>query len=252
MAAAEGLVVEDVCARLRPGGRARGRVAHGRGRARITCLLGSNGSGKTTLIRAILGPDAAARRQDQLRGPGPRRPADPSGDRRRHRLHPGGPQGVPQAHGRGEPAGRRATRNARSAVARAGSTRSSSMFPQLRERRAPARRHHVGRRAGHGLDRPRPDARAEAAADRRALARPRRRSTSSRTSPSSGGSATRGVTVFLVEQNVHQTLAIADYGYVLAKGRVVAEGAPRRARRESRGPPGLFRLVLRREQPPRG
>ena len=36
----------------------------------------------------------------------------------------------------------------------------------------------------------------------------------------------RGVTVFLVEQNVHQTLAIADYGYVLAKGRVVAEGAP--------------------------
>ena len=26
------------------------------------------------------------------------------------------------------------------------------------------------------------------------------------------------------EQNVHQTLAIADYGYVLSKGRVVAEG----------------------------
>jgi branched-chain amino acid transport system ATP-binding protein len=36
----------------------------------------------------------------------------------------------------------------------------------------------------------------------------------------------RGVTVFLVEQNVHQTLAIADYGYVLSKGQVVAEGAP--------------------------
>lgn len=36
----------------------------------------------------------------------------------------------------------------------------------------------------------------------------------------------RGITVFLVEQNVHQTLAIADYGYVLSKGRVVAEGAP--------------------------
>ncbi len=29
---------------------------------RITCLLGANGAGKTTLIRAILGPDAAARR----------------------------------------------------------------------------------------------------------------------------------------------------------------------------------------------
>ena len=33
-----------------------------------------------------------------------------------------------------------------------------------------------------------------------------------------------GVTVFLVEQNVHQTLAIAHEGYVLSKGRVVAHG----------------------------
>jgi branched-chain amino acid transport system ATP-binding protein len=36
----------------------------------------------------------------------------------------------------------------------------------------------------------------------------------------------QGITVFLVEQNVHQTLAISDYGYVLSKGRVVAQGAP--------------------------
>jgi branched-chain amino acid transport system ATP-binding protein len=36
----------------------------------------------------------------------------------------------------------------------------------------------------------------------------------------------RGIPVFLVEQNVHQTLAIADYGYVLSKGRVVMEGTP--------------------------
>lgn len=35
-----------------------------------------------------------------------------------------------------------------------------------------------------------------------------------------------GTTVFLVEQNVHQTLAIAHYGYVLAQGKVVAEGTP--------------------------
>jgi branched-chain amino acid transport system ATP-binding protein len=27
-----------------------------------------------------------------------------------------------------------------------------------------------------------------------------------------------------VEQNVHQTLAVADYGYVLSQGKVVAEG----------------------------
>ncbi len=35
-----------------------------------------------------------------------------------------------------------------------------------------------------------------------------------------------GITVFLVEQNVHQTLAIAHYGYVLTQGRVVAAGTP--------------------------
>lgn len=34
----------------------------------------------------------------------------------------------------------------------------------------------------------------------------------------------QGITVFLVEQNVHQTLAISDFGYVLSKGRVVASG----------------------------
>lgn len=34
----------------------------------------------------------------------------------------------------------------------------------------------------------------------------------------------RGITIFLVEQNVHQTLAISHFGYVLSKGRVVASG----------------------------
>jgi branched-chain amino acid transport system ATP-binding protein len=34
----------------------------------------------------------------------------------------------------------------------------------------------------------------------------------------------RGITVFLVEQNVRQTLAISQQGYVLSKGRVVAAG----------------------------
>jgi branched-chain amino acid transport system ATP-binding protein len=36
----------------------------------------------------------------------------------------------------------------------------------------------------------------------------------------------RGITVFLVEQNVRQTLAISHHGYVLSKGRVVASGTP--------------------------
>ena len=33
-----------------------------------------------------------------------------------------------------------------------------------------------------------------------------------------------GITVFLVEQNVHQTLAIADYAYVIENGHIVKEG----------------------------
>jgi hypothetical protein len=45
-------------------------------------------------------------------------------------------------------------------------------------------------------------------------------------SSQTGGINARGITVFLVEQNVHQTLTIADYGYVLSKGRVVAQGTP--------------------------
>ncbi|HEY8488830.1 MAG TPA: ABC transporter ATP-binding protein [Thermaerobacter sp.] len=36
--------------------------------------------------------------------------------------------------------------------------------------------------------------------------------------------ATQGVTILLVEQNVHQTLEIADYAYVLETGRLALEG----------------------------
>ena len=35
-----------------------------------------------------------------------------------------------------------------------------------------------------------------------------------------------GITVLLVEQNVHMALTIADYGYVLENGRIVVEGEP--------------------------
>ncbi len=34
-----------------------------------------------------------------------------------------------------------------------------------------------------------------------------------------------GTTILLVEQNVHQTLAIAHHGYVISKGQVVAQGS---------------------------
>jgi branched-chain amino acid transport system ATP-binding protein len=35
----------------------------------------------------------------------------------------------------------------------------------------------------------------------------------------------QGLTIFLVEQNVHHALKIADYAYVIENGRVVKEGA---------------------------
>ena len=33
-----------------------------------------------------------------------------------------------------------------------------------------------------------------------------------------------GITILIVEQNLHQTLAIADHAYVLEKGRVARSG----------------------------
>ncbi len=36
----------------------------------------------------------------------------------------------------------------------------------------------------------------------------------------------RGITVLLVEQNVHQTLAISNFGFVISKGRVATSGTP--------------------------
>ena len=35
-----------------------------------------------------------------------------------------------------------------------------------------------------------------------------------------------GVTILLVEQNVHLALAVSDYAYVIAEGRLFTEGEP--------------------------
>src|SRR6267143_1059389 len=153
---------------------------------RITCLLGSNGSGKTTLIRSILGLTPARAGRIAFDG-ADQEPSDAVTQERVAEIY--------------------------------------RLFPRLAERRAQlAGTMSGGEQAmvsiGRGLMR----------APKLLLI----------DEPSLGLSPllvkenfkiirkinARGISIFLVEQNVHQTLAISDYGYVLSKGRVVAEGKP--------------------------
>src|SRR6476469_5169629 len=191
---------------------------------RITCLLGSNGSGKSTLIRSILGltPPRAAR--IAFNG------ADITGFPT-HKVIAAGIACIPE--------GRKvfpkltvednlrlgAYQETSDAVTNERMTEIYRMFPRLAERRAQlAGTMSGGEQAmvsiGRGLMR----------APKLLLI----------DEPSLGLSPLlvkdnfniirqineRGITVFLVEQNVHQTLAISHYGYVLSKGRVVAAGTP--------------------------
>jgi branched-chain amino acid transport system ATP-binding protein len=190
----------------------------------ITCLLGSNGSGKTTLIRSILGltPPRAGR----IVFDGNEITRQPT-----HKVVAAGVACIPE--------GRKvfpkltveenlrvgAYQESSEAVTRARIAEIYEIFPRLAERRAQiAGTMSGGEQAmvsiGRGLMR----------APKLLLI----------DEPSLGLSPIlvkenfniirqineRGITVFLVEQNVHQTLAISHYGYVLSKGRVVASGTP--------------------------
>jgi branched-chain amino acid transport system ATP-binding protein len=190
----------------------------------ITCLLGSNGSGKTTLIRSILGLTPARRGrilfdgQDITRLP-------------THKVVAAGIACIPE--GRAVFPKLTVEENLRvgayqersEAVTRRRVEDVYAIFPRLAERRSQlAGTMSGGEQAmvsiGRGLMR----------APTLLLV----------DEPSLGLSPLlvtenfriiedinrRGITVFLVEQNVHQTLAIAHYGYVLSKGRVVAAGRP--------------------------
>jgi branched-chain amino acid transport system ATP-binding protein len=190
----------------------------------ITCLLGSNGAGKSTLIRSILGltPPRAGRMTfagKELTGLPP------------HRVVAAGIACIPE--------GRKVfPKLTVEDNLRIGGYRESSeqvvrdrirgvykLFPQLRERRGQL----AGTMSG--------GEQAMVSIGRGLMCAPKLLLVDE---PSLGLSPIyvkqnfaiirqirdRGVTVFLVEQNVHQTLAIADYGYVLAKGQVVAAGPP--------------------------
>jgi branched-chain amino acid transport system ATP-binding protein len=190
--------------------------------SRITCLLGANGSGKTTLIRAILGltPPRAGR----IVFDGQNIAGLPT-----HQVIAAGIACIPE--------GRKvfpkftveenlragAYQESSEAVTRERIAEIYAIFPRLGERRAQlAGTMSGGEQAmvsiGRGLMR----------APKLLLI----------DEPSLGLSPLlvkenfniirriyeRGITIFLVEQNVRQTLAIAHFGYVLSKGRVVASG----------------------------
>jgi len=190
----------------------------------ITCLLGSNGSGKTTLIRSILGLTPA--RAGRIAFDGADITRLPT-----HRVIAAGIACIPE--GRKVFPKLTAEENLRvgayqessEAVTRDRIAEIYDIFPRLAERRAQlAGTMSGGEQAmvsiGRGLMR----------APKLLLV----------DEPSLGLSPllvkenfniirqinARGITVFLVEQNVHQTLSISHYGYVLSKGRVVAAGTP--------------------------
>jgi branched-chain amino acid transport system ATP-binding protein len=191
---------------------------------RITCLLGSNGSGKSTLIRSILGLTPPRAGRITFDG------ADITG-LPTHKVIAAGIACIPE--GRKVFAKLTVEENLRlgayqessDAVTQERMTEIYRLFPRLAERRGQlAGTMSGGEQAmvsiGRGLMR----------APKLLLI----------DEPSLGLSPLlvkenfniirqineRGITVFLVEQNMHQTLAISHYGYVLSKGRVVAAGTP--------------------------
>lgn len=191
---------------------------------KITCLLGSNGSGKTTLIRSILGLTPA--RAGRIVFDGTDITALPT-----HKVIAAGIACIPE--GRkvfpkltvAENLRLGAYQESSEAVTKERMQEIYRLFPRLLERREQlAGTMSGGEQAmvsiGRGLMR----------APKLLLI----------DEPSLGLSPLfvkenfniiqkineRGITVFLVEQNVHQTLAISHFGYVLSKGRVVASGTP--------------------------
>jgi branched-chain amino acid transport system ATP-binding protein len=208
-------VLQDVSLEVQPGS--------------ITCLLGSNGSGKTTLIRSILGltPPRSGRiwfGERDLTG----LPA--------HKVIAAGIACIPE--GRKVFPKLTVEENLRVGgyqenaedVVQARLAEAYALFPQLEERRTQL----AGTMSG--------GEQAMVSIGRGLMSAPKLLLVDE---PSLGLSPIyvkqnfeiiqrireRGVTVFLVEQNARQTLAIADRGYVLAKGRVVASGSSAELRR---------------------
>ena len=189
---------------------------------RITCLLGSNGSGKTTLVRSILGLTPA--RAGRIVFDGIDITHLPT-----HRIIAAGIACIPE--GRKVFPKLTVEENLRVGAYQERSDKVSSqrlseilhIFPRLAERRTQL----AGTMSG--------GEQAMVSIGRGLMCAPKLLLIDE---PSLGLSPRlvrenfniirsineRGITVLLVEQNVHQTLAISHYGFVLSKGRVSASG----------------------------
>ena len=222
-----GLVVEDVYTAYDKADVLKG-VSLSATAGKITCLLGSNGSGKTTLIRSILGltrPNSGQISFEETR----------LTDLPSHRIIATGIACIPE--GRKVFPKLTVEENLRLGAFQETSPKvlaerlaqAYDTFPQLRERRAQL----AGTMSG--------GEQAMVSIGRGLMSAPKLLLVDE---PSLGLSPIlvkrnfeiiqrinqRGITVFLVEQNVRQTLEIADYGYVLSKGQVVAAGTPEELR----------------------
>jgi branched-chain amino acid transport system ATP-binding protein len=190
----------------------------------ITCLLGSNGSGKTTLVRSILGLTAARAGRIIFNGTDITRLAT-------HKIIATGIACIPE--------GRKvfpkltveenlrvgAYQESSDKVTQARIADIFEIFPQLAERHTQL----AGTMSG--------GEQAMVSIGRGLMCAPKLLLIDE---PSLGLSPrlvkenfniirqinARGITVLLVEQNVHQTLAISHFGFVLSKGRVATSGAP--------------------------
>jgi branched-chain amino acid transport system ATP-binding protein len=191
----------------------------------ITCILGSNGSGKSTLIRAILGLTPPRRGRVVFDG------ADLAG-MPTHRVVASGIACIPEGRKvfpklsvvENLRLGAYQERDAVKIASRL--TQVFGIFPRLSERAAQI----AGTMSG--------GEQAMLSIGRGMMGEPRLLLIDE---PSLGLSPLLvkenfnvirrinqlGITVLLVEQNVHQTLAITQQGYVLSQGRVVASGTAR-------------------------
>jgi branched-chain amino acid transport system ATP-binding protein len=198
---------------------------------RITCLLGSNGSGKTTLVRSILGLTPAKAGRIVFNGIDITALAT-------HKIIAAGIACIPE--GRKVFPKLTVEENLRAgayqenseAVTRERMDDIFRIFPRLAERRAQL----AGTMSG--------GEQAMVSIGRGLMCAPKLLLIDE---PSLGLSPLlvkenfniirqineRGITVFLVEQNMHQTLAISQRGYVLSKGRVVAAGTAAELRERS-------------------